>query len=263
MLEAERGEAPPPSRGAREAAGSHETAGPREARDDAERELRMRAQRTSIAKDIVQMIAFSLAGVWGLSTFVYREYLVPRQTAAGISCKLSVERAPEQDGIVPLRVRMGLSNVSKGPVRALAYDLNAVAYAVRRVEGAGPAPVPSASAVQSEKGWAYRNEKLAYVGGELFEARGEAQSDEAAIVPGESDEHEIVIPVVRGENNSVIVKLGFVLLNEALADDFKPEWLITKKGSPGPVEYDVAPSCKALGRRCPLFRVTSVSVVPL
>ena len=98
-----------------------------------ERRLRVRALRSSWIKDAVQAVAFTLAGIWAISTFWYREKYLPEVTDTDVTVRIVVEPLGERDGVVTVRARMILENPGKVPARLLSKSL--VARAQRPGEG--------------------------------------------------------------------------------------------------------------------------------
>ncbi len=88
-----------------------------------ERRLRIRALRFSWIKDAVQAVAFTLAGIWAISTFWYREKYLPEVTDTDVTVRIVVEPLGERDGVVTVRARTILENPGKVPARLLAKSL--------------------------------------------------------------------------------------------------------------------------------------------
>jgi hypothetical protein len=88
-----------------------------------ERRLRIRALRFSWIKDAVQAVAFTLAGIWAISTFWYREKYLPEVTDTDVTVRIVVEPLGERDGVVTVRARTVLENPGKVPARLLAKSL--------------------------------------------------------------------------------------------------------------------------------------------
>ena len=99
-----------------------------------ERRLRIRALRSSWIKDVVQAVAFTLAGIWAISTFWYREKYLPEVSDTDVTVRIVVEGLGERDGVVTVRARTVLENPGHVPARLLAKNL------VARGERPGPAP---------------------------------------------------------------------------------------------------------------------------
>lgn len=99
-----------------------------------ERRLRVRALRFSWIKDAVQAVAFTLAGIWAIYTFWYRERYLPQVADTDVTVRIVVEQLGERDGIVTARARTVLENPGHVPARLLSKSL------VARGQRPGAAP---------------------------------------------------------------------------------------------------------------------------
>jgi hypothetical protein len=99
-----------------------------------ERRLRIRALRFSWIKDAIQAVAFTLAGVWAISTFWVREQYLPQVSDTDVTVRIVVENLGERDGVVTVRARTLLDNPGQVPARLLSKTL------VARGEHPGAAP---------------------------------------------------------------------------------------------------------------------------
>jgi len=99
-----------------------------------EQRLRVRALRFSWIKDVVQAVAFTLAGIWAIYTFWYREKYVPQVSDTAVTVRILVDMLGERDGVVTVRARTILENPGHVPARLLARSL------VARGQRPGEAP---------------------------------------------------------------------------------------------------------------------------
>ena len=102
-----------------------------------ERKLRIRALRFSWIKDAIQALAFTLAGIWAISTFWYREKYLPEVSDTDVTVRIVAEALGERDGVVAVRARTVLENPGHVPARVLARSV------VARGQRPGPAPAKS------------------------------------------------------------------------------------------------------------------------
>src|SRR5262247_2848600 len=85
-----------------------------------EQKLRLRALRFSWIKDVVQAVAFTLAGIWAIYTFWYREKYLPQVSDTAVTMRIVVDALGERDGVVTVRARTILENPGHVPARLLA-----------------------------------------------------------------------------------------------------------------------------------------------
>jgi hypothetical protein len=58
----------------------------------------------------VQIAAIVLAGLWGIYTFIYKEYLVPRSSPAFISVDVEMDRVGSNDSLEAMQLRLKVTN---------------------------------------------------------------------------------------------------------------------------------------------------------
>jgi hypothetical protein len=225
-----------------------------------ERRLRIRALRFSWIKDAVQATAFTLAGIWAISTFWYREKYLPEITDTDVTVRIVVEQLGERDGVVTVRARTILENPGKVPARLLGKSL--VAWG----QQAGAAPpktlkrpaiggsLPLGSFIEVDHTLETRAE-LVYDAIELMEPFDGRRN--STVRPGGHLEDESLLFVRRGEYSVISVEAQLAWLPEAYP--LRKECYTLVRNETGVVSVAAAPGVE----RCRLSTVSASTSVAL
>lgn len=231
-----------------------------------ERRLRMKAQRTSIAKDLVQITAFALTGIWVFFTFVWKEQIQPRYAESSASVRVTATKEGERDGLLAVRIHAHVENPSKSPVRVVAASYvifgNRVELTPPPEPQASPEPAPAVSAIAGKPFWAYGDPGVRERDGQLVENVGvsydAALRDNAGpplptVLPGASFDLEYICHVAKSRWDVLKVDAGFVLLNTAQADAVAPGWVGPRRQGEITVHAPSESCTSETGGRCPLL----------
>jgi len=221
-----------------------------------ERRLRIRALRFSWIKDGVQALAFTLAGIWAISTFWYREKYLPEVSDTDVTVRIVVEALGERDGIVTVRARTLLDNPGHVPARLLAKSL------VARGDRPGAAPpktlnrpavggaVPHGAFVEVDRTLETRSE-LVHQGIEVLEPFDGKRN--STIRPGGHLEDEVRFFVRRGEYSVLSVEAQLAWL--PVAYPLRKECYTLVRNEEGVVSLQVADGAT----RCRLSTVSATT----
>jgi len=167
-----------------------------------EQKLRLRALRFSWIKDVVQAVAFTLAGIWAIYTFWYREKYLPQVSDTAVTVRIVVDALGERDGVVTVRARTILENPGQVPARLLAKSLvargqrpaDAPPKTVKRPPIGGA--IPLGSFIEEDRTFEPRSELL-YDAIEVMEPFDGKRN--SMVRPGGHHEDETILFVRRGE----------------------------------------------------------------
>lgn len=88
-------------------------------------------------------MAITLAGLWAVSTFWYREQYVPQNYQPSVVARATAEKLGESSGLVSLRFKAVLENRGKAGARVLGVSLTATGHRiVPHQEDGGLSPPP-------------------------------------------------------------------------------------------------------------------------
>ena len=209
---------------------------------------------------MVQAVAFTLAGIWAIYTFWYREKYLPQVSDTDVTVRIVVEALGERDGIVTLRARTVLENPGHVPARVLAKSLvargqrpsDASPKTVRRPAIGGA--IPYGPFIELDRTLEPRSELLYEAIDVLEPFDGKRNS---TVRPGGHVEDEKLLFVRRGEYSVLSVEASLAWL--PVAYPLRKECYTLARDEEGVVSVTV-PDAAA---RCRLSTVSASTAVAL
>jgi hypothetical protein len=204
----------------------------------------MRALRMTYVKDLFQVVAFSVAGLWALASFWYQSFYVPRHEEPVVSYTLDLQKIGEREGVVMVRARFKMHNGGKGTEFLAGTYFNVVGRKLVAGKDPGPTGVP-ADAVRWDTPLGFHWGDPIFIassGDTLLAPR------RAFVGPGEDMVIEHVFPVRRDQVDVLAVQA--TALRTHKSERIEPGWVQRRNEPDGTYMMEASPTCRAVPDRC-------------
>jgi len=160
-------------------------------------------------RDVVEIVAITLAGIWAIYVFVYENRIKPMVAAPDVVFSASMERAGTHDGFAVVRVVTHVKNVGTVPAQFLGYSLTILGS---RFEPHAQAPQKDWEVQVLQPFYSFSNPVVVYRRAFLTRVTSPALKSDLRLGPGESADEDTIVyaPLVKFDHLSLVIVASYV-----------------------------------------------------